>query len=192
MEKKDILVHSKKKVSSVLKKMPGKKLYLIEIIKTLVDKGVEFIICGGMAVVYHGIERMTMDLDISLNMDPVNVRHFLAAVKELGLTPRVPVPPESLLDKKMLDFFVREKNAIVFTFWDPDLPYRQIDIFLTQDKSYQLLKDHAVYANLEDCLLKIISIEKLLEMKMAIQPPRDKDKFDIAELKKIIEGSKEP
>jgi hypothetical protein len=167
--------------------MPEKKLYLIEIIKTLVDKGVEFIICGGMAIVYHGIERMTMDLDISLNMEPVNVRHFLSAVKELGLTPRVPVPPESLLDKKMVDFFVREKNAIVFTFWDPDRPYRQIDIFLTQDNSFQLLKDDVVYANLEDHTVMVISIEKLLEMKMAIKPPRDKDKFDIAALNKMIE-----
>ena len=92
----------------------------------------------------------------------------------------------------MRDFFVKEKNAIVFTFWDPDLPYRQIDIFLTKDKSYQLLKNHAVYANLEDRPLKVISIEKLLEMKMEIQPPRDKDKFKkrgTGEVFKLFPGS---
>lgn len=35
--------------------------------------------------------------------------------------------------------------------------------------------------------IKIISAEKLLEMKLAVEPPRDKDKLDIAALKKIVE-----
>jgi predicted nucleotidyltransferase len=166
------------------------KPYLLEFIACLTDKGVEFIICGGMAVVYHGIERMTMDLDIAINMAPDNMKKFLAAVKDLGLTPRVPVPPESLLEKKMVDFFIREKNAIVFTFWDTDSPYRQIDIFLTKDKSYDVLLEHTIDAAVGDHIVKIISIEKLLEMKLAIQPPRDKDKMDIAALKKIIEQEK--
>lgn len=166
------------------------KPYLLEFIACLADKGVEFIICGGMAVVYHGIERMTMDLDIAINMAPDNVKKFLTAVKDLGLTPRVPVPPESLLDKKMVDFFIREKNAIVFTFWDTDSPYRQIDIFLTKDKSYDVLIEYTVDAAVGDHIVKIISIEKLLEMKLAIQPPRDKDKMDIAALKKIIDQEK--
>lgn len=166
------------------------KPYLLEFIASLAENKVEFIICGGMAVVYHGIERMTMDLDIAINMAPDNVKKFLAAVKDLGLTPRVPVPPESLLDKKMVDFFIREKNAIVFTFWDTDSPYRQIDMFLTKDKSYDLLIEYTVDAAVGDHIVKIISIEKLLEMKLAIQPPRDKDKMDIAALKKIIEQEK--
>ncbi|UCH97606.1 MAG: hypothetical protein JSV88_12370 [Candidatus Aminicenantes bacterium] len=166
--------------------MQEKKPYLIEIITGLVDNGVEFIICGGMAVVFHGVERMTMDLDISLNMDADNIKKFLTAVKDLGLTPRVPVPPESLLDKKMIDFFIRDKKAIVFTFLDTDRPYRQIDVFLPEDKSYHLLKTHTVDALVENRLVKIISLEKLLEMKLAVNPPRDKDKLDIAALKKIM------
>ncbi len=96
------------------------------------------------------------------------------------------LPPESLLDKKMIDFFIKDKKAIVFTFWHPDNPYKQIDIFLTDDKSYNKLKNHTVIAKIENKNVKIISIEKLLEMKLAINPPREKDKLDIAELKKIM------
>jgi hypothetical protein len=162
------------------------KSYLIEILTTLAENEVEFVICGGMAAVYHGVERMTMDMDISLDMSTGNVKKFLLAVKELGLIPRAPVPPESLLDKKMIDFFIKDKKAIVFTFWHPDNPYNQIDIFLTDDKSYNKLKNHTVIAKIENKNVKIISIEKLLEMKLAINPPREKDKLDIAELKKIM------
>ncbi len=166
--------------------MQSEKPYLIEILKTLADYEVEFIICGGMAAVYHGVERMTPDVDISLDMSPANVEKFLSAVKDLGLIPRAPVPPESLLDKKMVNFFIREKNAIVFTFWDPNCPYKQIDIFLTKDKSYDLLKKHVIIANVGNKNVKVISIGRLLEMKLSIDPPREKDKLDIAELKKIM------
>ena len=48
--------------------MKEKRPYLIDIIASLADSRVEFIICGGMAVVFHGVERMTMDLDISLEI----------------------------------------------------------------------------------------------------------------------------
>lgn len=163
------------------------KPYLIEIITGLADKGVSFIICGGMAVVYHGVERMTMDLDISLDMTTENIKKFLDAVKELKLVPRAPVPPESLLDKEMIDFFIREKNARVFTFWDSECPYRQIDVFLTEDGSFETLKEYAFEVSVESRTVKIISIGKLLQMKMAISPPRDKDKSDIAALKMIME-----
>jgi hypothetical protein len=168
----------------------SEKPYLIDLITCLAEKEVEFIICGGMAAVFHGVERMTMDLDISLNMAPKNIKKFLPVVKDIGLIPRVPVPPESLLDEKQINLFVREKHALVFTFVDPDRPYRQIDVFLTGDKSYHLLKKHTVNAKVGNKKIKIISAEKLLEMKMAVDPPRDKDKLDIAALKKIIENKK--
>jgi hypothetical protein len=168
----------------------AEKYYLIEIITSLAEHEVDFIICGGMAAVFHGVERMTMDLDISLNMNSQNIKKFLLVVKNLGLIPRVPVPPESLLDKKQVEFFVREKNALVFTFLDPDLPYRQIDVFLAKDKSYHLLKKHAVNANVGSQKVKVISTAKLLEMKLAVQPPRDKDILDIAALKKILKKEK--
>jgi len=159
--------------------------YLVEIILSLLEREVEFIICGGMAVVFHGVERMTMDVDISLNMHPFNVNKFLSTVKLLGLKPRAPVPPESLLDEKMVEFFVREKKAIVFTFVDPDSPYRQIDVFLTKDKSYDSLKKSSVEAIVKNKVVNIISIEKLIEMKEEISPPRDKDLIDIAALKRL-------
>ncbi len=136
--------------------------YLIELISSLADNAVAFIICGGMAAVYHGVERMTMDLDISLDMDPENVRRFLKTVHELRLVPRAPVQADSLLDPETLKGFVQEKNARVFTFWDPDSPYRQIDVFLTEDQAYSLLRDHTVTAKVDGRTVRVLSMKKLL------------------------------
>ena len=43
--------------------------YLREILENLVEQDVKFIICGGVAAVLHGVERMTIDLDISLDLE---------------------------------------------------------------------------------------------------------------------------
>ena len=69
-----------------------KNNYLKEIIATLNDNSVDYIICGGVALVLHGVERMTMDLDLSVGMDEGNLKRFLQSMKKLGLTPRAPVP----------------------------------------------------------------------------------------------------
>lgn len=164
----------------------SKRPYLIELICSLADNRVAFIICGGMAAVYHGVERMTMDLDISLDMAAENVRRFLKTARDLGLVPRAPVPADSLLDPEIVNRFVMEKNARVFTFWDPESPYRQIDVFLTDDQAYSLLKDHTVSAKVDGRTVRVLSMEKLLELKSRIQNPRDKDRLDIEALRKMI------
>ncbi len=163
--------------------------YLIELICGLADNGVAFIICGGMAAVYHGVERMTMDLDLSLDMQSGNVKRFLDTVLRLGLVPRAPVPAEALLEPETLERFVREKNARVFTFWDPASPYRQIDVFLTEDLAYSLLEDQTVPAQVDGRTVRVLSAKKLLDLKSRIRNPRDKDRLDIEALETILGGA---
>ena len=116
--------------------------YIEEIILKLTDMGVKFIICGGVAAVLHGVERMTVDIDLSLDMDKINLKKFLSAVKIMNLKPRAPVVPESILDPKNREKMIREKDALVFTFVDPELPFKQIDVFLGEENSYSsLIKD---------------------------------------------------
>ena len=166
--------------------MANKKPHLIELLTRLLDKNVEFIICGGLASVYHGVERMTMDLDISLNFEKQNVQRFIDAMKTLKMKPRVPERPESLLDKERIEFFIKEKNALVFTFIDPDIPFKQIDVFLTKENSYQSIISDTIEINIMNKTTRIVSIKKLIEMKESIEPIREKDKFDIVELKKRL------
>lgn len=172
--------------------MAATRPYLIEMICVLADQKIEFIICGGMAAVYHGVERMTMDLDISLNMTTENISRFLMAAKELRLTPRAPVPAESLLDPETIKVIVGKKNARVFTFWDKDNPYRQIDIFLTGDALYHDLLLHTVKAEVDGRSVRILSVKKLVEMKSKMTVLRDKDELDIRTLKKILEKTNGP
>lgn len=163
-----------------------KNNHLSEIITTLAESGVDFIVCGGVALVLHGVERMTLDLDLSVGMEHDNLVHFLHAMKKLGLVPRAPVPADSILDGEKLRAMVNEKNAIVFTFFDPDNPYRQVDIFITDSYSYDELKDHVDIVTIANMKIRLVSKKKLLDMKKAINPPRDKDLFDIRMLESLM------
>ena len=49
----------------------------------LKDSGLEFVVIGGVCVVYHGVPLATFDLDICCPFGEENVRRIEAAVKDL-------------------------------------------------------------------------------------------------------------
>jgi hypothetical protein len=167
--------------------MPFRRLnHLKDIILSLAENDVKFIICGGVALVLHGVERMTMDLDISIDLTDDNIRKFLKTMKSLNLVPRAPVPADSLLDPAKRDLMINDKNALVFTFIDTKNPFRQVDIFLIDKLSYDFLKDDVETISVSNYEIKLVSKKGLLKMKRAIKPRRDKDVFDIHVLKRLI------
>ena len=163
------------------------KNHLTEILLALKDAGVDFIIGGGVAAVLQGVERVTMDLDISILMEQSNLKIFLQGMKDLGLKPRAPVPPEYLLNPDKVQLMIKEKNALVFTFVDPDDPIRCIDLFLRQDHSYEQLLPDCDKVTVRGRSFLLISKDKLIDLKRRIYPPRTKDIIDIDELTRLKE-----
>ena len=160
--------------------------HLREIIVALADAKVDFVIGGGVACVLQGVERFTLDLDVAVKLTTLNLEKFIGAMNALGLVPRVPVQPESLLDPAFRKMVVEEKNALVFTFIDLKDPRRHVDLFLRDDLSYEALANHCDVVVLDRRKVSIVSVEKLLEIKESIDPPRDKDQLDIAALRKML------
>ena len=159
--------------------------HLLEVMTDLAQGGVHFVVAGGVAVVLHGIERTTLDLDLALEETPENLERFLRFAATSGLIPRAPVPAEVLLDRSALDRMVAEKGARVLTFQHPDRPWLQLDVFLTPESSYRSLIVTAMPVKLGEATINVVSAGQLLQMKRAVHPPRDKDLADIAALEKI-------
>jgi hypothetical protein len=90
----------------------------------------------------------------------------------------------------VVEMMITEKNAIVFTMLDPDLPMRHVDIFLTAGLSYATLRDDAVTLKLGTHQVKVLSPRKLLQLKKAITPPRQKDALDIVALSRIVDANR--
>lgn len=164
------------------------KNHYSEILTALAAAKVRFVVAGGVAVVLHGVERMTMDIDVAVDMSEANLRRFLLVMRELGLKPRVPVPAEFILDPANVTRMVEEKNAVVFSFIDPNNPLRQVDLFLLPELSYPLLSEDAVEQSVGGQKILIASIDRLLALKRRVVPARAKDLHDIAELERLAGG----
>ncbi|MBC8043667.1 MAG: nucleotidyl transferase AbiEii/AbiGii toxin family protein [Rhizobacter sp.] len=158
--------------------------HLKDLLVSLAQAKVKFVVCGGVAVVLHGVERMTLDLDIVLEMTTENLERLLATLKALSLVPRAPVPPELLLDMEKVKWLREEKHAVAFNFIDLQNPFRQVDILLTEQPSYDALLTDAETLIIGETEVKIISKAKLIAMKQAVVPVRLKDLADIEALQK--------
>jgi len=169
--------------------MPKSQNHLKEFLVTLARHEVDFIVCGGVAAILHGVPRTTLDLDISVDMKPENLGRLFRAVEELGLKPKIPVDPRVLFEPDAVVKMVQEKGALVFSFVDPEDPIRHIDMFLTRALSYDELAKHAEKHVLEGMEIAVLSARYLLKLKLEIQPPRRKDILDIQTLsEKLDEG----
>ena len=150
-----------------------------EILQALASDDIEFIVGGGVACVLHGVERVTMDVDVAVHMRSENLVKFLAAMAKLGLLPRVPISPAALLDPAVIRMMVEEKQALVFSFVDPDRPIRHLDMFLRADLSYGSLLPDSEWRAIGDLKVRIVHRSRLLAIKRAITPRRAKDLLDI-------------
>ena len=140
---------------------------------------VDFIVGGGVACVLHGVERVTMVVDLAVHMTPANRGRFIVVMADLGLRPRVPISASALLDPAVVRTIIEQKHALVFSFVDPDQPIRHVDVFLTADLSYESLLPDSEWTDLETMKIRLINRRRLLAIKRAIQPPRTKDLLDI-------------
>lgn len=160
--------------------------HLKEILFALTDAGVAYVIGGGVAAVLHGVERVTLDLDLAVEMTPENLARFSSVMKQLRLRPRVPVPVEFLAVPANVRTLIVEKNAMVFSFIDVDDPLRYVDIFLKDNLSYPVLMLDAITVEMDNRRIQVVGLRRLLSLKKSIQPPRDKDVMDIRALEKMI------
>ena len=160
--------------------------HLKEILLTLADRGVEFVLGGGVACVLHGVERVTLDVDIAVQMTAQNLERLIEAVETLNLRPRVPVSLADISDPDFVRSMVVEKGALVFSLTDVDRPLRQLDIFLHPALSFERLSKDAVWFDIGPTKIRVVSKELLMTIKREIKPLRPKDVLDLEELAKTM------
>lgn len=92
--------------------------------------GARYLVAGGLAVLAHGFVRVTLDVDLVLDLEPPHPGPALDAFRELDLRPLVPVPLEELADAAKRQSWVRDKQARVFQLWSERYPTLRVDLFL--------------------------------------------------------------
>ncbi|MBI4524492.1 MAG: hypothetical protein HY695_11860 [Deltaproteobacteria bacterium] len=96
-----------------------------------------YLIAGGLAVAAHGYGRLTIDVDLVVQLETANVLRALEALGSLGYRPVAPVPVEQFADPAIREAWIREKNRVVFGLHNPQHPDTPIDIFATEPFDFE-------------------------------------------------------
>ena len=126
------------------------------IFETLTDRGVDFLVIGGIAAVLHGAPIMTFDLDLVHSRDPANVDRILAALDSLEARSRF--RPELRPDASHL---TSPGHQLLMTRYGP------LDLLGSAgDHTYQDLLPHAVPIELTLTLtVRVLSLEWVIRLK---------------------------
>jgi hypothetical protein len=159
------------------------RMSMFELIKTLADADVDYVLVGGLAVALQGYQRVTFDVDVVLAFDTDNVQRFITSAKAAGLQPIMPVAIESLARPDLLDQWHREKGMLAFGLHQPTGMATVIDVIVKPTVPFNELKRHASLINVGPLKIPVASIDHLIAMKTGTG--RSKDLIDIEELRKI-------
>lgn len=155
------------------------------VFRALNDRGVRYLVAGGVAVVLHGYVRITMDLDLVVDLAEEQATAAIRALTDLGLRPRLPVDPLLFADARQRAVWVRDRGMIVFTLHDPGNPLFVVDLFADPPSDFDMLWQRASEFALETTTVKAVSLDDLIDMKRRAGRPLDL--IDIEELERLRE-----
>ncbi len=142
------------------------------VLEKMLEKKVDFMLVGGYAVIYHGYDRLTGDMDIWIKPDNTNKNLLLNVLEELDFD------KEGISEINKWDF---TKPQLFHIGNKPDLTD-----FMTylSGVNYETAKRNAIHAKIDGLTFFVIHLNNLLENKKA--SGRLKDLTDIEHLQKIL------
>lgn len=162
-------------------------LDLGELIAALARHGVDYVVIGGVATQVHGHRRTTMDLDVTPDPDPENLRRLGAALAELDARPRDAASEGA-------EISVSDPERLAIAAIVPPLLTRHGQIHILKEpkgaRGFDEMRERALLVDLDGTEVAIVSLDDLIRMKRAAGRPGDLD--DIAVLTEVERQSHEP
>lgn len=158
-------------------------MFYLDLFSALARHQVGYVLIGGLAVSLHGIERATMDVDISVAMTPKNLDLLVATARELSLTPVLPVPLEALANAEQLAEWRATRHMEVFALRAPGLAGVTVDVLLAPSVDFALMDSRAVVLQVGSVPVRVAAVDDLIALKQAVGRPIDLS--DIEHLKRL-------
>lgn len=153
------------------------------ILARLNEEGGRYVVVGGLAVVLHGHARLTVDLDLVVDLEQDAARRTIAALLSLGLRPLAPVDAFDFADAAQRQRWISDKGMRVFSLYDPERPLRTVDLFVESPIEFEELWSDSAVVHLRATSIHIASIPHLILMKGLAGRSQDRD--DVEKLEAI-------
>jgi len=134
----------------------------IRILKAFAEKGVEYTLIGGVAVILHGFPRLTEDIDILLKADVQNIEKLKSALEGVFNDP-------SVKEIELSDL----KNYSVLRYGAPDGFYIDLITRLGEVADYGNVASEKI--NVEGVRIKVATAEALYRLKKESLRPKDQN-----------------
>lgn len=158
-------------------------MFYEEIFKILDENKVKYVVAGGVAVVLHGVVRLTVDIDLYVKLTEDNLIKFVNALEFLGYVPKVPVKGMDFVSPVNREKWKEEKGMKIFSFIHPKKHRELIDVFIEEIIDYDRVDNDKVVVKADNLKIPVMSIDhlKLLKEKAG----REQDLSDIKALDAI-------
>jgi len=139
-----------------------------------------YVVVGGLATVLHGHARLTVDIDLMVDLAPDHAEKVIATLTKLGLVPQLPVDPSDFANSQIRQAWNEEKGMQVFSMIDPANPLRIVDLFVKHPIPFEDLWTRSKIIHVESTSIRIASLSDLIHLKRLAGRPQD-----LADLEKL-------
>ena len=148
------------------------------------ERNIRYVLVGGLAVLLHGIDRLTADIDLVVDLAPAQAVKAVDALLELGFRTHAPVDARQFADAAVRERWHRESGMLVLSFWDPQNRRPTVDLFANYPLDFELLFRDSLLLPLTATTVRVASLDHLISIKRAAGRPKDLDDADrLAELR---------
>lgn len=157
-------------------------MILSQVAQAFKDRKIKYWVVGGYAMALHGAIRGTVDVDVVIELEANAFEAAEAALKSIGLSSRLPVIASEVW--RFREEYIRNRNLIAWSFFDPNRPTRMVDILIIHDaRDY---KGESIRIHGQS--IQVISKRDLLKMKKRSGRPQDLE--DAKMLEELIREEK--
>ena len=137
-------------------------------VKTLNKHRLKYLVVGGIAVNLHGLNRLTRDLDLMIDINEENLAKFIFLMDKLGYGSKVSID----------DW----KGKVAIAFRHNKIENKQIDVFMKNPIDFKKAYKKRAIFKIGKTKVSCVGLLDLIKMKEIAN--RDRDWIDIGYLKK--------
>ena len=160
---------------------------LKEAVRRFHSVGINFVLIGGMAMIAHGANTLTQDVDLAYAVDPANLECIAAFL---------PTIHARVLGRPANDKFVIAPATLGrVRFLNLHTDIGEVDVMrdIPGVDSFAGLSQRAVAIDLGGFTVRVASLDDLISMKRAANRPKDQGHlYELLALKKIISSQELP
>jgi hypothetical protein len=156
-------------------------MFYEDVFRKLGESKIRYAVAGGVALVLHGVVRLTADLDLIVELSTENLRKFITAMNELGYKPKPQVSEEDFINPLNRKTWKEEKGMEVFSFFHPKMPMNLIDVFVNEPIGFNEIESEIVIFKARDIEIPVISKKHLKVLKRKANRPQDIADIDALE-----------